>query len=44
MTTTLFLWVLPGRTPPEGYVDTGVTSVWPHTGKVRARLFERTEP
>lgn len=38
------LWVFPGRPAPEGYVDTGVVSVWPHTGGVRSRLFERAEP
>lgn len=42
--TLLLLWVFPGQTPPEGYEDTGVVSVWPHTGGVRSRLFERAEP
>lgn len=41
--TTLYLWLLPGRTPPEGYVFAGVVNCWPDTWKVRAELWERSE-
>ena len=42
--SVLYLWVLPGKAAPGGYRRTGVVSAWADTGKVRARLFERTEP
>ena len=42
--TTLYLWVPVGQSAPPGYYRTGVVSVWPHTGGVRSRLFERAEP
>ena len=43
MSAQLFVWVRPGRVPPEGFVFTGVVSVWPDTGEVRAELWERGE-
>lgn len=42
--TTLYLWVFPGRLPPDGFTFTGAVSVWPDTGAVRARLYARAEP
>lgn len=35
-----YVWVLPGRPAPPGYTFTGVVSRWPHTGEVRAELWE----
>jgi hypothetical protein len=43
VSATLFVWVHAGRRPPEGFVFTGVVSVWPDTGKVRAELWEGAE-
>ena len=39
MTATLYLWVLPGRPIPPGYVPTDVVSRWPDDGSVRSRLY-----
>lgn len=41
--TTLYVWVPMGSRPPVGYVYSGVVSVWPDTGRVRAELWERSE-
>ena len=41
MTVTYYLWLLPGRTPPPGYVATDTVSVWPDTGAIRSRLYMR---
>jgi hypothetical protein len=40
---TVLLWVRPGQAAPPGYYRTGVVSRWPHTGRVRATLWERQE-
>ena len=41
--TTIYLWLRPGAVPPVGYRPTGVVSLWPDTGRVRAELWERSE-
>ena len=43
MSATLYLWVRRGDRPPVGFVSSGVASYWPHTGLVRAELWERSE-
>jgi len=41
--TTIYVWVRMGDRPPEGFVFSGVVSVWQDTGKVRAELWEKSE-
>ena len=36
----IFVWVPPGDAAPAGYRFSGVVSRWPHTGEVRAELWE----
>lgn len=43
MSATIYVWVIIGKRPPEGFVYSGVVSVWPDTGEVRAELWERSE-
>lgn len=43
MSATLYLWVRMGDRPPVGFIYSGVASYWPHTGTVRAELWERSE-
>ena len=43
MSAILYLWLRPGVVAPPGYSFSGVVSVWPDTGRVRAELWERAE-
>ena len=43
MSAVLYRWVRPGEPRPVGWTFTGVVSRWPHTGEVRAELWERSE-
>jgi hypothetical protein len=42
VSATIYVWVLSGKRPPVGFIYSGVASYWPHTGAVRAELWERS--